>query len=791
MAAERLGLFGIRHHGPGSARSLLAALADLDPAIVLIEGPADASGLLHYAALPDMVPPLALLVHAEAEPANAVFYPFAAYSPEWQAIRWALTYGRTVRFIDLPGENKLALQAAIIAEAKGDGLPEETEWPVEPDLAGEAGADTATANDPAEAIRRDPLGYLAAVAGYDDGEAWWNALIEQSANEPAVFAAIESAMSELRSHTDSSGPRMSAAGGTDDQREAHMRLAIAAAVKQTDGPVAVVCGAWHVPALRQKRKPADDRALIKGMPRIKVAATWIPWTDTRLAAASGYGAGVASPGWYAHLWNEFGADGHSGRFTIRGFTARWQVRVASLLRDKGRPASTASVIDAARLAEALAGIRDLAMPGLEEMRAASLSALCFGEPAPMALIESELVIGRGVGRIDEGVPQMPLAGDLARWQKRLKLKPEALDREISLDLRSESGLAKSLLLHRLTMIKVPWGTLTDTRSSRGTFRENWILRWEPEFSVALAEALVYGTTIEQAAGNAAIEEARAAGSLAGISDIVRGCLLAGLDEAARQTIALLQERAVATSDVAALAGAVPPLATILRYGTARAMPIEELRLLVVSLAEAVCAGLVHACRRLQPPEAESLRQALVGLDQALTLLDRAATTDAWQRSLAALADDGEGDQLLRGFAVRALYDRAALDAKATGGYLSRGLSRSVPPAEAGRWLEGFLGQAGQVLLHDAELRGVVGDWLAGLDEDIFMSTLPMLRRAFTSLDASERRRLLDEVVKEPVVRRESDGSTTHSADAGALAPGFVAALPLLLTILGLDREKPS
>ena len=38
--------------------------------------------------------------------------------------------------------------------------------------------------------------------------------------------------------------------------------------------VAVVCGAWHVPALRQRRKPSEDRALLKGLPRLKVAATW-------------------------------------------------------------------------------------------------------------------------------------------------------------------------------------------------------------------------------------------------------------------------------------------------------------------------------------------------------------------------------------------------------------------------------------------------------------------------------------------------------------------------------------
>src|SRR5207248_8595062 len=103
-----------------------------------------------------------------------------------------------------------------------------------------------------------------------------------------------------------------------------------------------------------------------------------------LAAASGYGAGVASPGWYSHLWREFEPPGQGGNFTTRSLTANRQVRVASLLRENGQPAATASVIEAARLAEALAGIRDLAIPGLEEMRAASLAALCFGEPAPMA-----------------------------------------------------------------------------------------------------------------------------------------------------------------------------------------------------------------------------------------------------------------------------------------------------------------------------------------------------------------------------------------------------------------------
>ena len=55
-------VFGIRHHGPGCARSLKAALAALAPDIVLVEGPPDADVALPFAAHEAMQPPVALLV---------------------------------------------------------------------------------------------------------------------------------------------------------------------------------------------------------------------------------------------------------------------------------------------------------------------------------------------------------------------------------------------------------------------------------------------------------------------------------------------------------------------------------------------------------------------------------------------------------------------------------------------------------------------------------------------------------------------------------------------------------
>jgi hypothetical protein len=73
-AAERppVEVFGIRHHGPGSARSLVAALADYQPDVVLIEGPADADPLLHWVLADEMTPPLALLGYAPDHPDRGV-----------------------------------------------------------------------------------------------------------------------------------------------------------------------------------------------------------------------------------------------------------------------------------------------------------------------------------------------------------------------------------------------------------------------------------------------------------------------------------------------------------------------------------------------------------------------------------------------------------------------------------------------------------------------------------------------------------------------------------------------
>ena len=83
--------FGIRHHGPGSSTRLLRALEVYAPDCILVEGPPDANNLLHFINHTEMEPPVALLVYNPKDFSQAAYYPFARFSPEWQAIRFALS----------------------------------------------------------------------------------------------------------------------------------------------------------------------------------------------------------------------------------------------------------------------------------------------------------------------------------------------------------------------------------------------------------------------------------------------------------------------------------------------------------------------------------------------------------------------------------------------------------------------------------------------------------------------------------------------------------------------------
>ena len=693
--------FGIRHHGPGSARRLVEALDALAPSVVLIEGPTDASHLLPMLADPAMVLPVALVTYAEDDPSRASFFPFALYSPEYQAACWAVRRGAELRFIDLPASDRLS-------QLEG----EESDAPLVVD----------------DAIARDPIGVLATAAGYDDGESWWRDVIEENPSASPIFAAVADAMTALRFETEALNPH-------DTAREAHMRLEIARASKEHDGVIAVVCGAWHVPALKEGHTQTADRDILKGRPKSKTKATWAPWTEPRLSFASGYGAGVAAPGWCQHVWDAAGAA---------EAPMIWLTRIAQLMREKGHFVSTASVIEASRLGTALSAMRERPAPGFEELRDAAIACLCFGERILWDQIATDLLIGSGVGAIPENTPLAPLLEDLQRQQRLTKLKPEALERELAVDLRSDSGLVRSTLLHRLQILDVPWGRLTDAGKSRGTFREKWTLCWEPEFAVRLVENLVYGATIADAAAAHILTEIGAEANLATVAELVRQAMVADLPAAVDKGITALERKAALTSDCPSLLAALPPMADIVRYGEARAGAAEHLAELMPRLAVQAAIALPYAARNLDAETADLTRRQILAADSAIQLAELESTVvETWQQALRQTLGDGQVTRLIAGLSARILYAADQLSADEAASVLARMLSPGTAIADAAGFFDGFFDGAGERLIHDAPLREAVDGWLLSLEEEDFVTHLPLFRRVFSVLDRAERRRLMD------------------------------------------------
>ncbi|MFC9288441.1 DUF5682 family protein [Streptomyces sp. NPDC057052] len=798
-------LLGVRHHGPGSARAVRRALDAARPRTVLIEGPPEADALIPLAADEDLRPPVALLAHAVDEPGRSAFWPMAEFSPEWVALRWALEHGVPARFIDLPAAHTLAWRRKPDEGTAPEGTgPEDTEGTQDTKDA-EGTQDTESggagpggtapgARPPGDDLRVDPLAVLADAAGYDDPERWWEDVVEHRGagrRDPlAAFAAIEEAMTALRDGHGAAGTER------DLVREAYMRLRLREALKEFgdgDGSVAVVCGAWHVPALRRTTALTADRALVRGLPKVKTDLTWVPWTHRRLARAGGYGAGIDSPGWYAHL---FAAPDRP--------VERWLTKVAGLLRDEDRVVSPAHVIEAVRLAGALAALRGRPLPGLGETTDAVRAVLCEGSDVPLALIEDRLVVGDVMGEVPATAPAVPLQRDLDRRRRRLRLTPEAAERELELDLRKETDAERSRLLHRLRLLRVDWGEPVVSRGSTGTFRETWRLRWQPELSVRVAEAGVWGTTVPAAATARVEADALAARGLAEATALAERCLPAGLPDALPTVMRVIAERAALDTDVGHLAQALPALVRSLRYGDVRGTGTGALADVAVGLAERIFVGLPRACAALDADAAEEMRGHVDAVHGAVGLLEEEAGAeraplhgrlrDRWRDVLRLLSARGGVAGVVRGRAVRLLLDDGELAADEAARLMGLALSPGTPPADAAAWIEGFVGGGaggGLLLVHDERLLGLVDGWLSGVSAETFADVLPLLRRTFSAYGAGVRR-TLGELV------RRGPGERGTVVRAGAGTAGFAdeidagradAVLPVVRLLLGPDGTR--
>jgi Family of unknown function (DUF5682) len=691
--SEGVHCFGIRHHGPGSARSLTHALAALQPDCVLIEGPPDANELLPLAAHAQLEPPVALLVYVADSPRSAVFYPFAHFSPEWRAIRYALERQIPVRFIDLP-------QSARLTQ------------------------DDAAAAEPHAAEPQDPLSPIAQAVGYDDVERWWDHFVESRAGDDIeVFRALHELMTAVRK--DLEAPQTL----VEQRREAYMRRSIREARAEGFARIAVVCGAYHTPALDPLPSAAADASILKGLPKIKTSAAWVPWTYERLSYHSGYGAGVESPVWYELLWDRRSALG-----------AEWLGRAARLLREADLPISSAHVIEACRLADTLAALRERPLATLSEYRDAAVAVLSDGDPLVIGTIRRLWYFGARLGVVPAEFPAAPLARDLKAEQTRLRFAARADEKTHDFDLRETLDRERSRLLRRLRILGIDWGVPSrEGPRSKGSFHEFWQVRWQPEFAVALIEASRDGHTLVQAATSRIVQAAAGEATLPQLVGKLEDVLLADLPQAVPVLVAAIQNRTAAATDVQQLLDALPPLVAVSRYGDVRGTDTAQVTQILTGLLPRIFIGVPPAAAGIDEDASRGLWQRLKAAHQALQTLDDAGYWSEWLETLQRLDDSVAAHALIRGYACRALYDASRMSPEKLERTLGFTLSTGGVPSEAAMWIEGLLSGSGSVLVHDDRLRGAIDTWLRGIAEEQFICALPLLRRSFAEFSPSERR----------------------------------------------------
>ncbi|WSL80568.1 DUF5682 family protein [Kitasatospora sp. NBC_01266] len=792
-ASVRPYLIGVRHHSPALAAVVPALLDAADPQVLCVELPTDFQHWLPHLADPGTLAPVALA--GTDESGRLGFYPFADFSPELAAIRWAHRRGVEVRCCDLPMAGRDA--SAFLATGAEPA----------PATAGPATAGPATAG-PATAGPGFGDALTAAGTGRE-GDDLWDRSVEVRAPGSTPEAVRRAALAvgwALRRDAAARG----GVPGVDLAREAHMRAVIAEAAAG-GRRVAAVVGAFHGPALgppaSEPAEPVEPAELAdqtparaERSPAAPVTTSLVPYTFGLLDSRSGYPAGIRDPRWQQAV---LAAQGDPER--VRDAAARAITELCRELRAAGHTAGTGEAAETLRLACDLARLRALPAPGRGELLEAVTTVLGQGEPLgrgrALARALESVLVGTERGRTAPGTPRSGLGPAVEAELDALRLpgpdQPEA--RELRLDpLRSALDARGEVLLQRLRICGAGYGEsgeVTATGDSTA-LTTRWRVAWTPAVGARLDLAGIRGVTPELAATGTLRELARREAAEGGPSCAQ---LLDGLRAAAHCDLpTLVAERLAEADRLLPAAATLPELLTALDLvdslrrghlpGTTPAGR-EQAGDLAVTLLDAAVRGLPGLAGSDDPQDATALvALATRAGDQRLGLrLDDALVTLA-----------RTGAPLIQGaaLAARVLLDLDAADA--LGSRVAGWLDTATGPdgrRRLARLLTGLLTAGGPLLQGAPAALDPLLERVERLPDRGFLDRLPALRAGFDTLAPAARDRLLQTVTERLGERLDLTLAAApelialwSAADAAAVAALGALRLPGLP---GLPGETPA
>jgi hypothetical protein len=463
--------------------------------------------------------------------------------------------------------------------------------------------------------------------------------------------------------------------------------------------------------------------------RVKLRTSWIPWTNSRLALYSGYGAGITSPGWYEHLWS-----------TREDVEIKWLSKAAQLFRREGMDISTAHVLEAYRLTRALCQMRNRSHVTLQELNEATLTVMCMGDDIMLDLIGRELIIGDRIGTVPDEIPKVPLQQNFEKTVKVLRLKLSAIPKLQELDLRNETDLRRSVLFHRLGILGIPWAASKGSRG-KGTFKESWTLEWQPEMMIALIDKSFLGNTIEDAADQQIKNQSASTDKVSELTALIDRAISAELNDCVDLLLSRIDMLSAGSVDVQDLMAAIPRLIHMSRYGNVRKSDLVTLEAIADRLAAKICINLPNACYGLDEDASTKIFELISSIQTGLKVYGRDSILSEWYLTLHVILNKEGVHDIILGCVCRLLLDAEQIDRDVVQRRISFALSTSRDPHHVASWIEGFLRGSGMILIYDHRLWNLLYEWIATLERAIFIALLPYLRRAFSKFQFGERRQI--------------------------------------------------
>lgn len=694
--------FGIRHFSPAGAYFVRKFLNENRPDVVLIEGPADFDFLIDDIVSKNLLPPFAIMAYTKEVPIETVLYPFAVYSPEYQAILWARENNKECHFFDLESNIMLGLESKNEDEIISDA----------PDKIHD---------------KEKTLDF--------DMESFWERVLEQSEDMNAYKSGSALFGESLRNEDEVSL--------RDIIRESFMKRKIKEIIDSgiDSEKIVAITGAFHTSAIQSFDGAMTDKEY-DSLKKKDSNITLMPYSYYRLSKRTGYGAGNTAPAYYELLWQGFIKNDKTYH------ERKYLSLLAKYMREHGGIVSSAQVIEATMLSRSIANLRGGSIPTLVDLKDAGITCMGGGSFGEMAMGFAQSDIGTKIGVVPQESMKTSIQSDFLSRLKALKLEKykELVATPLQLDLREnlrvkskESAfldLNRSFFLYRLVTLGIDFAKIERNRQDNATWAENWILQWTPEAEIQIVESVLKGDTIDEAVAFVLGERLDNAISISEIADIIEAAFNCGIPKIVEGAGRKLDEMASGAVSIHEIAVTTSKLSDMILFGDIRKLDRKPLEPIVKRLcirAALILAG-ESACDDMAAvilvEDIQSIHNVFVLHD----FLDK----DLWFDKLMEVSNRDDLNTKISGLATAILLDTGKTDENTLRIEVARRLSAGMPAELGANWFAGLSIRNHYALIGRLTLWESLSEYMDSLDEEEFRRSLVFLRRAFVDYSSKEK-----------------------------------------------------